>query len=209
MTQKILIYILLVILETIAVALFFPVDFVFKEVAEEQVSVHDVLGRDLAEDVQRRSDSLFTKAFGDTGIVEASYNMMVPTDSQKQASRGMDKLGNDLWGWVASRLGAFWAQMYQAIYRFTLVLTWLPYTLPIVVPATVDGLVTREIKKRTAGYASPVRYHAATHTIILLIFAVPFYAMYPFSVSPWFAPTWTAALAITLAILTSNIQKRL
>lgn len=102
-----------------------------------------------------------------------------------------------------------WSAIYQSIQRTTLLLMWLPYTLALFIPALIDGISTRSIKKVTYGYASPVRYHTAFHAVILLFAAIPFYLALPIAVSPLLVPLWAAAISVSVMIMASNLQKQI
>lgn len=209
MIIKALIYIAIFLLEICVTALIISPDFIRSELADEQQHVVNVLGPRVEHDLREESASYFRASLVDTGVVRASYDMLVPTEDQRRRSVGMEELGGKAFVWVNDRLDAFWNSVYQMFYRICVLLAWAPAILPLALPAIVDGVMVREIKKRTYGYASPVRYHAMTHALMFLVMAIPIYVAFPIAVTPILIPIWAVMVCLCLMVFTANIQKRL
>lgn len=204
------IYLLVFLLEICLTALIISPEWIRKELAQEQQYVVNALGARVEHDLREESAEAFRTVFVNTGIVRASYDLFIPTEQQRQNSRGLEELGGKTFVWVGERLNALWNQIYQMFYRMSVLLAWAPAILPLAIPAVVDGLSMREIKKATyGGYASPVRYHAMTHAIMFLVLGVPIYIGFPMAVSPMLIPIWAILICVALMVFTANIQKRL
>lgn len=209
MIGKIFFYFIVILIEIVVVAMFIPNEMVLKEIDQEQSQVVQVLGPQPESAVRSRANDWFRVAFYDSGFMRVFFDVLSPSAQQREASAGLESFGNEAFSFVDRRVETFFNAIYQATYRTALFVAWVPFVIPIAIPALADGLISREIKKHTLGYSSPVRYHAATHTLIFLIAAVPIYLMLPFSVHPLIVPVWAIAAAVTLSVFTANIQQRL
>lgn len=209
MIYKVILYAVVFLLEIVLAALIISPEFIRKELAEEQQHVVNALGARVEHGLREQSAEAFRTVLVDTGVVRASYDMLVPTEDQRRRSVGMEELGGSTFVWVGERLKAFWNSVYQMFYRFSVLWAWAPAILPLAIPAVIDGLSIREIKKMSYGYASPVRYHAMTHALVFLLMAIPIYVAFPISVNPLVIPIWAVLVCLALMIFTANVQKRL
>ena len=209
MIIKVLLYIAVFLLELLLTVLIISPEFIRKELAEEQQHVANVLGARVEHNLREESADVFRKALVDTGVVSASYDTLIPTEDQRRRSVGMEELGSTTFVWLGERLKALWNSVYQMFYRFSVLWAWAPAILPLAIPAVVDGLSIREIKKMSYGYASPVRYHAMTHVLVFLVMGIPIYIAFPFAVTPLVIPIWAVLVCLALMVFTANVQKRL
>lgn len=209
MFKSLLIYIVIVLLELLVIASVFEESFVLKQVQSEQAKVESLLGREQAVQTYNKATDLYTKIFMDTHIVQTSFEMLVPSKEEIAKSQGMENIGNDIFPAVAKTLRSFWTGIFHSIYRLVLMQSWGLFFAAIFIPAIIDGLMRREVKKHTYGYASPVRYHASMHFLVFMLAAIPFYMFFPFTVTPLLAPLWGIVFAVALITLTSNIQRKI
>lgn len=209
MIIRILLYLAVFMLELLLTVLIISPEFIRKELAEEQQHVANVLGPRVEHNLREEAAEHFRKAFVDTGVVRATYDTLIPTEDQRRRSVGMEELGSGTFVWLGERMRALWNSIYQMFYRFGVLWAWAPAILPLAIPAIVDGLSIREIKKMSYGYASPVRYHAMTHALVFLVMALPIYIAFPIAVSPMVIPIWAVLVCLALMIFTANVQKRL
>jgi hypothetical protein len=73
---------------------------------------------------QARYRSLFV----DTGLVQGSYDLLLPDDASIRARPELGKLADSpLWPWVGDRLAVVWQSLYMAVQRAVLLLAWWPF----------------------------------------------------------------------------------
>jgi hypothetical protein len=147
--------------------------------------------------------------FLQSGIMESSINLFVPTNRQKQASTGLENLGDDMFPTALASMNALWDSVFQLIYRTTLMLYWLPFIFPFFLAGIFDGFMTRNIKKHTYGYASPVRYHMSMHIIRISFILIPLLLFAPFTISPLVILVWALLQSIAFVNAARNLQKKL
>ena len=116
--------------------------------------------------------------------------------------RGLSKL-------VDKRLDVFWLSIHQAYYRLAVMIVWLPYLLPLLIAALLDGLLQREIRKWQFTFSSPAAHQFATkaiHGVLAVAILSPFS---PLALPPLAMPFMMGACALALWVGASNIQKRI
>lgn len=205
---RVLLILILWAIQVLVIGVLLPMDWLDRQVQREQEMTAAWLGQNTTEIVVNRANDLFTSAFDDTGLIDASFRL-VPTREEREASVGMEDLGAPAWPYVNERLQIMWLTVYQGISRLSMLMLWLPYFLPIILPALIHGWTIREIKKVSYGYASPVVYHSAAHSLVALIFLPLFYITIPIAVHPAFVLAWGIGFAVTVLALASNFQKQL
>lgn len=173
----------------------------------ERGHVSSYLGSGRAAQLDEQAKDWYKKLFTDSRLVSGSYWWLLPDRSKP--THGMGNLAPWLFTWVEARLDTFWWVIYQAVFRVQLLLQWLTYLLPLLLAALIDGVIQRQVKKRSHGYANPVRYHAAWHAITALFVVPPLYLSTPFSLHPIVIPAWAVLLSLAVVALFANIQQRL
>lgn len=209
MIKAIFVYTIVILAEMLLFAMLLSPDSVVKHVQHEQELNRRFIGPTGEGHVYDQANRWFNSALVDTGVIAGSFSMLVPTEEQARNSGGLENLGAGVFPAVNRRLKTFWNGVYQSMYRISAITQWLPFLLPLFLPAAVDGLCIRERKKWLFGYASAVRYHSALHLLILCAMAVPVYAFSPIVVHPALIPVWGCCVALAILLLTSNIQKRI
>lgn len=204
---KVFLWLCLWILQIILVGVLVPNDWLEGQITSEREMTANWLGQDTLIDLVTSSDATFKSAFEDTGLIDASYTI-TPTRAQRDDSRGLEDLGDTLWPYVESRIEVMWFTVYQGVQRLSMIQLWIPYLLPMFIPAFIHGMCIREVKKVSYGYASPVVYHAALQVFMLLIFLPLFYISLPISIHPSMVLLWGIAISICFVFISSNIQKQ-
>ena len=206
-TSKFFIWTALWFLQIILVGVLVPSNWLEGQITNERQMTADWLGRDTLIDLVGKADNTFTTVFEETGLVEASY-AITPTITQRQGSAGIEDLGDTIWPYVEGRIQVMWVTVYQGVQRLAMIRLWIPYLLPLFIPAFIHGMCVREVKKVSYGYASPVVYHAALQVFSLLMFLPLFYVSLPISIHPSMVLAWGIALSICFVFISSNIQKQ-
>ena len=209
MTRTLFITAIVLILEVLIVGVIAPSNWLHDAILDERIMVESWLGEDATINLVDNTNAIYSKFFVSTGLVKKSYGL-IPTEEERKRSGGFDDLGRETFHpFAKERIDIMWSAIYQSIQRTALLLMWLPYALALFIPALIDGVSSRSIKKVTYGYASPVRYHTAFHAVILLFAAIPFYLALPIAVSPLLVPLWAAAISVSVMIMASNLQKQI
>lgn len=196
---------ILLLLEAGLVFLFLPKDMVVRSTAYEQKAVGSYLGEMTAERIKESSDKWYRAAFVESGFLYATYNFFGQYDKDDGLNfddRGLGRL-------IDKRLDVFWLATYLATYRFSLLIVWLPYLFPIILAASVDGLLQREIRKWQFSFSSPMAHQSAARVIygaVALAILAPFL---PVPTPPLAAPVLLGVIAVALWVNFANIQKRI
>jgi hypothetical protein len=209
MTRTLFITAIVLILEVLIVGVIAPSNWLHGAIMNERQMVENWMGNEATINLVENTNSIYSKLFVATGLVHKSYGL-IPTEEERKNSGGFDDLGRETFHpFAKERIDIMWSAIYQSIQRTALLFMWLPYALALFIPALIDGISTRSIKKVTYGYASPVRYHTAFHSIVILFAAIPFYLALPIAVSPLMIPLWAAAISASVMIMSSNLQKQI
>lgn len=205
--SKFFIWTIIWLLQIVLVGAIVPNNWLEKQITSERQMTADWLGRNTLIELVEKADSSFASLFEETGIVAASY-AIIPSRDEKERSVGLENLGGSIWPYVESRIQVMWITIYQGVQRMTMIQLWIPYMLPLFIPAFIHGMCVREVKKVSYGYASPVVYHAALQMMMILIFLPLFYISLPLSIHPSAVLFWGVSLSICFVFLSSNIQKQ-
>lgn len=209
MPRSVFIILLVLLIEVVAVGILTSNNWLHDSIGDERDMVSNWLGRETSSDLVIKTNTYYQSLFVDTGLVKASY-ALIPTEEERQRSGAFTDFGREsLFPAAKERIDVMWAAIYQSIQRMTLFVLWTPYMLPLFIPAFIDGLSVRQIKKVSYGYASPVRYHTAYHFIVVLIAAIPFYLALPVAVTPLVIPLWAAAFSFAVMLMLTNLQKQI
>jgi len=195
-------------IEIVAVGILTPNDWLRDSIHEERILVSDWLGEESTDSLITDTNDVYKYLFVDTNIIIGSYKI-IPTKNDREKSKGIETLGSTIFPYVKERIDVMWSAIYQSIQRMSLFMMWVPYMLPLFIPAFIDGMSVRNVKKFTYGYASPVRYHTAYHFIVILLAAIPFYLAIPVSVTPLVVPLWAGLFSASVMLMMTNLQKKI
>lgn len=180
---------------------------VVEQMTQEQQMARLAMGEERAEAAIRRATGWYERTFVDSGIQANSFRLLVPNEEEKRLDP-KPQVSAPLWNFVEQRLRVLWTIIYQAQQRASMALVWVPVALLMMLAFGVDGMVARKIKQTNFDYTSPVRHRysvlaidAAVALFLLALFA-------PMAISPVALPAFFLLLAISLAILMANVQKK-
>lgn len=205
---KILFWSMAWLLQVVLIGVILPSNWLEKQVESEREMTRQWMGGETASQIIEQTNSRFNSWFKDTGAIEASYGL-VPTQKQKEQSGGLESLGESAWPYVEERIQIAWLTVYQALQRVSLSVMWLPFLLPLFIPAGIHGYCVRKIKQVSYGYASPVKYSAAGHAIALLSVLPLFYITLPIGIHPAAIFVWAIGVAILIMVMIANLQKQI
>lgn len=204
--KHVLIWLILLIVAFIAMPLMMKPHAIMSRVMGELEMMQMVLGTDDANKITRSATTWYNAFFVDTGLIDSTSKAYV-SESEKNASQtffgGATRIVDVTNGYLLS----FAAQAYAMMIRLFIILSWLPFIFPFMLAVVIDGMVTRRIKMESFGFASPIAYSLALHTIIVIVFFPALYLLLPIPVTPLFMPFWALAIAFPVSMLIGNTQR--
>lgn len=174
---------------------------------------HEWLWRDLSPEtaawVEHKAIGWYNGVIVESGALDATYDHLIPTESQRRRSQGLEQLGQS--GWfplVESRLQATFATVYQVFVRLALITAWLPFFAITAAPAVLDGMMAWKIKQAGFAYASPVVHRLALQTVLWSLVALVSLLIAPLPISPAVLPLFGIVIPIALGQVAAHTQKR-
>ena len=162
------------------------------------------MGNEAPELLGNWADQWFKQAFVDTGVVEGSERFFERKENPRDPfdDRGF---GN----WMQKRVEVTWLALRYGLYRWGLLLIWLPLLLAAMAPVTLDALCRRDIRKYRFSYSSPLVHHNAKRLLWVVIMLVVFLPLLPLSVPPMAIPVGLSMGLMGWWVYLANLQKRL
>ena len=180
---------------------------IMTRVVQELSMIEGALGKDETAKVTSSATSVYNGLFVETGFVKASRKFLVG-EGEKEKSESL--FGSSV-KTVAARTNdyviGFSALCYAMLVRLAICLAWLPYIAPFFVAVMVDAAVRRKIKFATFGHASPIRFAAAAHVMIVVVFLPLLYLVVPIPVTPLFVPFWALMSSVPVMTVIANTQR--
>ncbi|WP_026608629.1 DUF4400 domain-containing protein [Methylocaldum szegediense] len=177
---------------------------------EEERMLLEYFGPEKAAELQRTAMDKFDALFVRTGIRESVYAYFIPTEAERQRSKGFEDLGRyDLFPFLESRLNVLFESLFQMVYRAVVTAAWLPFLGVAVVPFAIDGLVRRKIRQTNFAYSSPVAHRYSLYVILGIAYLLLVVWTLPVPVPPQSIPIGLFVVACALNVLLTNTQKRI
>ena len=205
---------ILVIFFEIAVVLFLvSADYARDGTLKEGAWISEALGDETNLEIQRRADAMYEDTVIRWELTEWFYRLFIPSESERDGSRGLETLGDlgngSVFSVAESRWSAFLDMTYWTMRRIALFTIWLPVWLPAFVIAGICGWLERAVKKTDFGYTSPVLFANSWKALIcaLLLLLVSF--LCPMPMPPSIVPALLGFMAILVGLCLGNVQKRI
>lgn len=159
--------------------------------------------------IHHTSQQWFDRLFVKTGIRESVYRYFIPTERERQLSKGFEEVGrNDLFPFIQSRLDVLWDTVYQMIKRLINATIWWPLLSVTTIPFAIDGLIRRQISQTNFDYPSPMAHRYSLYVIVGVVYLLLMGLTLPFVVPPQVIPVTICIIALALNLLLANTQKR-
>lgn|SRR5574344_161022 len=202
---------LLLIFEFVFLGLVVPTSAIEKSMNTEKEDIKLFLGQESADFVYTFAQDMYESSIVNSGLYESVYTFLIPTEEQKQASKGMEELGTreGVFDWTISRLDALCYTIYQFYVRVGTCLIWLPYVLILLIPAFICGVLERKVKQSNFAYSSPIVTQYATRFFIWLGLATVMLVFVPIPFPPEIIPIILMVVCVLIGQSIGNIQKRL
>ena len=166
----------------------------------EVQAMHD-LGQD-PKVVTRKANKVFNTLIVETGVMGTLEKLFSAKARHGDPTivKNSDRLSN-------TYLTGMWHMLYRAIWRLTGLWPLLSVLMvAIVIPAIVDGLVTRSTKIDQFKPHNPVFFWGATHTAISTAGLFLFLPFLPIPLSIWLLYGTVGLVAMSLWVTSSNLQ---
>lgn len=165
------------------------------------------LGRDRALRSQRFADAYFRRHFIDSGIVQQSRAMFIPTDEKKRRATGLENFVPGLFAGFSRRLEGFWAMIHMAYRRAYIAAFLFVVSLAILIPTLIDALVSRRQSLEAHGVTNAVFFHSSKRLLVVMAALVPLLLLVPLAVDPVVWVAWTLFTPIACWVTIRNVQE--
>jgi len=160
---------LLLLMELILLAALVPVSWSERVQRTEGAWLAAGLGEDAAAVVVVRAEAWYARLFVTTGLVEASYHVILPNAADVEHAGALAPLANlPLWSWVAGRLKVIWAALHQLVQRLAMIAAWWPFLVLVLMAGVSDGWLRRRRRQGGFGYPSPLLHAYAMRGLQVL-----------------------------------------
>lgn len=177
-------------------------------VDKEYKTLESQMGVEDAEWVHQKAIKIHQSTLFDSGLYDAIYNFLIPTREQ-QIQSGAPGMGAVWFNYAKSRLETLSLAYYHMLTRYALLMTWLPYFLILLVPATYDGYATWSIKKTNYSYTSPLVHRYSTVGIFASSVILIGLFIAPVVIQPVIIPIVIMLICILVGLMMGNVQKRI
>ena len=198
----------LLVIELLAILLLIPGDWTDRAIKRESELVEQSLGVEARDWIQNKASTWFRSSVIDSGFYEGMYQTLIPSEEERQKSKGMQDMGKGWFVWVKGRMEAFVNVIYQFYTRLALLAAWAPYMLILFVPAVYDGMMTWRIKRTNFDYASPVLHRYSVRGTMYLMAGLFIAFFIPIALDPVVSPMTMMTCCVLVGLTFGNLQKR-
>ncbi|MEI8077934.1 MAG: DUF4400 domain-containing protein [Betaproteobacteria bacterium] len=209
MQRNLLLSLLIWLLEIILVASFVSDRWTREIQAAEDQMLITYFGVEKDTEIRQTSQKWFDRLFVQTGIRASIYRYFIPTERERQLSKGFEEVGrHDLFPFIQSRLDVLMDTLYQMIKRLIMAWVWLPFLAVTLIPFALDGLIRRKVSQTNFDYPSPLAHRYSLYVILGAVYLLFMGLTLPFPVPPQSIPIGIFVVAFALNVLLANTQKR-
>jgi hypothetical protein len=178
------------------------------QMAEDQMLIA-YIGAEKEAEIRWTSQQGFERLFVSTGIRESVYHYFIPTERERQLSKGFEDVGRrDFFPFIQSRLDVLWDTVYQMIKRLIMAWVWWPLLAVTLMPFAIDGLIRRKISQTNFDYPSPMAHRYSLYGMLGAVYLLFMGLTLPFPVPPQAIPVGIFMVAAALNGFLANTQKR-
>jgi len=209
MQRNLLFSLMIWLLEVILVASFVSDRWTREIQATEDRMLIAYFGVEKESEIRHTAQNWFDQLFVRTGMRESVYRYFIPTERERQMSKGFEDVGrNDLFPFIQSRLDVLWDTVYQMIKRFVMACAWLPFLAVAMLPFAIDGLIRRKVSQTNFDYPSPMAHRYSIYIMLGALYLLLMGLTLPFPVPPQSMPIGIFIVAWAMNTLLANTQKR-
>ncbi len=200
---------ILLMVELIIISVLVPGNWTERVIQHEALQIQQQFNVKTTQQIKNRSQDWYRKTVLDTQIERLLRDFLIPTDTLRQRSKGMEKLGTHWFEWIEGRIDALFDVFYHVLVRLSVLLVWLPFTLILMLAALWDGLMMWQIKKQTFDYSSPVIHRYSIRILIAGTLILLITLLAPVAIPPLFLPSLCIVLSLITGTAMANLQKKL
>lgn len=209
MQRNLLLSVLIWLLEIILVASFVSDRWTRELQAVEDKMLIAYVGAEKEAEIRQVSQQWFGRLFVQTGIRENVYRYFIPTEHERQMSKGFENVGRyDLFPFIQSRLDVLWDTLYQMLKRLVTAMIWGSYSAVTLLPFAMDGWVQRKVSQTNFDYPSPLVHRYSLFVIFGEVYLLLMSLTLPFPLPPQIVPIGALIMALAVNLLVANTQKR-
>ena len=176
-------------------------------VVRELSMIEAALGKAETNKVTRTATGTYNAIFVDTGFVRAAGKAVVSEEEKEQTTPLFGNAVSSMADKTNDYIKGFSALCYASLVRIAIFLSWLPYIAPFLLAATMDAAISRKVKFESFGFSSPIKFAAAAHMLIVVVFLPLLYLVVPLPITPLFVPFWALISAVPIVMLVANTQR--
>jgi len=178
------------------------------QIAEDRMVVV-YFGVEKESEIRHTAQKWFDQLFVRTGIRQGVYHYFIPTERERQLSKGFEDVGRtDLFPFIQSRLDVLWDTIYQMLKRLVMACIWLPFIVVTLLPFAIDGLIQRKISQTNFDYPSPMMHRYSLYVMFGALYLLLMCLTLPFPLPPQSLPIGIFIVAWAMNIFLANTQKR-
>lgn len=174
--------------------------------ARELGMMQSSLGTSATNKIVINANSAYTGMFVNTGIVNRLKKGETTEESRETAGK---TLGGTMYSFTTMAndylLSAI-TLLYISILRVSMLMGWVPFLLPFVGAAIVDGSVRYKINKISVRISSPIQFKASAHIVIVCAIAPLLYLVAPMAITPYFILGWAIVIGFSAMFLVSELM---
>jgi len=209
MRKSLFVMIWVFVIELLTIVLLIPGNWTDKIIKKESVLIEQNLGTQTNEWIQNEASKWYQSSIIESGVYDAMYDYLIPTEEQKNRSTGLENMGKVWFKWVKQRLDAFFYVVYQFYTRFALFLIWMPYICILLIPAIYDGFMSWQVKRTNFDYVSPILHRYGTRGLLYVIGTLLIAFFSPIVLNPIIIPISMMVCCMLIGVVLSNFQKRI
>ena len=164
------------------------------------------LGDEAAREIIQSTNNIYQRVFLTSDIVPT-----LQKHSSEEARREVigETLGRPVQGFAGTMsdyLLTVSTQCYLLIARMVMLWKWLPFVVPFVIAAMIDGWTQHRVKTMSVRVSNPIAGKLASHLMVITIMVPILYAIIPFAVSPSLMLIWLAWAAFPIMLSASEMS---
>ena len=200
---------LIVCIQILVVMILVPGDMADKTIIAENQMMEASLGKRTSDAIRDRANDWHQTIVYDSGMHSGVLDFLIPTEERRKASKGIETMGQFWFDWTKGRVEAISRVIHQFCLRASLVVTWMPFLLILLLPAIYDGLMTWKIKRTNFQYASPVIHRYSLRGILFITVITTLAFFMPVAINPSIIPIILMIACVLLGLSFGNMQKRI
>lgn len=163
------------------------------------------LGNQDTNAIVRTANGIYAALYVQTGVVDGLQNRTSYESERKSAGR---TLGDSFYHFTTAAnnyLLSLIILTYITILRLVMIAQWLPFMVPFLLAAAIDGIAQHKILHSSVAVSNPVKLKLALHGLVAGLALPLLYLLSPFAITPYFMLGWAIAVAFPLMVLLSEM----